>query len=383
MKNIRIIIFIGFLLRVLYAARIGYLGGADGLDMDAEGFYMRMVLIARSGVFEPMEVGEGVLLNSVGTLMGIFSDTAFFGCLLSCLAWLCSGLLFANIVDLTDNTNNSKIFFAALYAFWPTAIAYTVPTLREPYQLMFVNLALFGAMALVRSRQPIYWLLIILGLLGAGWLHGGLTAFSGVMLMLTILYYSVIGSDKIPVGRIFVAIGLATVVGYFGIGAFSSVSYNISDGVLESAQSYQGFGTELFGRTNYKDSSEATTGLSSIVFIITGLLQYLFEPMPYRVAALVDVALFFENVLRLGIILMAIIELRKSQKHSQRTFLAFLFCAYFSQEIIWSLGTVNWGTASRHHVPAMGLLLAMGAQAFLLRSNRLELAKHSLRTANA
>ena len=32
-------------------------------------------------------------------------------------------------------------------------------------------------------------------------------------------------------------------------------------------------------------------------------------------------------------------------------------------EVIWALGTVNWGSAARHHVPAMGLLL-IGSLAF-------------------
>jgi len=29
-------------------------------------------------------------------------------------------------------------------------------------------------------------------------------------------------------------------------------------------------------------------------------------------------------------------------------------------EGIWSLGTVNWGTSIRHHLPALGLLLVVG-----------------------
>ena len=38
--------------------------------------------------------------------------------------------------------------------------------------------------------------------------------------------------------------------------------------------------------------------------------------------------------------------------------LLFILIAYFALETIWSLGTVNWGTASRHHIPATGILLA-------------------------
>jgi hypothetical protein len=31
--------------------------------------------------------------------------------------------------------------------------------------------------------------------------------------------------------------------------------------------------------------------------------------------------------------------------------------SYFAQELIWSIGTVNWGTSVRHHMPSFGLLL--------------------------
>jgi hypothetical protein len=38
-------------------------------------------------------------------------------------------------------------------------------------------------------------------------------------------------------------------------------------------------------------------------------------------------------------------------------FIFFIFLSYLVMETIWSLGTSNWGTASRHHLPSLGLLL--------------------------
>ena len=34
-----------------------------------------------------------------------------------------------------------------------------------------------------------------------------------------------------------------------------------------------------------------------------------------------------------------------------------LFIIYLSSEIGWALGTNNWGSAVRHHVPLFGLLI--------------------------
>jgi hypothetical protein len=45
----------------------------------------------------------------------------------------------------------------------------------------------------------------------------------------------------------------------------------------------------------------------------------------------------------------------------------FVFLSYLVIETIWSLGTVNWGTAIRHHLPSIGLLVVV---AFAYSANK-------------
>ena len=42
----------------------------------------------------------------------------------------------------------------------------------------------------------------------------------------------------------------------------------------------------------------------------------------------------------------------------------FIFLVYLLLEFLWALGTVNWGTASRHHLPSLGLLVIASAYSF-------------------
>ena len=42
---------------------------------------------------------------------------------------------------------------------------------------------------------------------------------------------------------------------------------------------------------------------------------------------------------------------------NERKLALFLFAMFFTLEIMWALGTVNWGSAARHHIPAIGLLV--------------------------
>jgi hypothetical protein len=371
MTNTRLIIFFGLFFRILYAARIGYLGGTEGLDRDSEVFYGQLIQIARSGIFEKFEIGPAIMLNTIGSVMSVFNESVFFVCVLSCLAWLAAGLLFVKCLDLTDSSSSSKAIITLLFAFWPTAIPYTSIPLREAYQLLFVNLALFAAMSLIRTRQLVYWPVLIFGLVGAGSLHGGLAAFSVFFFIITIIFYSIINNDSFPMGRFFGSVLISIVIGTYAFNQFSSISYNISNGLVDSVQTYQAAGTDIFGRSDYKKDIEFATGFSAYFSIVVGIFQYFFEPLPHKISAFVDIILFFENSVRFLVIIGALIELHKSENNSQRTFFVFLFTIYFLQEAIWSLGTSNWGTASRHHVPAMGLLLITGAQLLILRNFRL------------
>ena len=92
---------------------------------------------------------------------------------------------------------------------------------------------------------------------------------------------------------------------------------------------------------------------SFILFIPVSLFQYLFEPLPQRISSFMDIALFFENLIRLYLIYNTIVSFKKI-KNAQ--FGILIFSYYILIELIWSLGVNNWGTASRHHIPSSGLL---------------------------
>ena len=90
--------------------------------------------------------------------------------------------------------------------------------------------------------------------------------------------------------------------------------------------------------------------------------------MPWRISTVPDVEAMLENILRFWLICQAVIALRRIPK-SERRPMIFVFVSYIVIESIWSLGTVNWGTAVRHHIPGMGLLLA-AAFAYSFRSRK-------------
>ena len=92
--------------------------------------------------------------------------------------------------------------------------------------------------------------------------------------------------------------------------------------------------------------------------------------MPWKISSIIDVVALLENMLRFWLIWNALKYLVATYLNKpmfvahnafgNRRFYLFIFVSYLLIESLWSLGTSNWGTASRHHVPSLGLLLIVG-----------------------
>jgi hypothetical protein len=82
----------------------------------------------------------------------------------------------------------------------------------------------------------------------------------------------------------------------------------------------------------------------------------MFEPMPWRISSVTDVNLVFENIIRFWLIFKTVTGIKKIPLQ-RRNPVILVFIFFLVIEGIWSLGTANWGTAARHHVPGMGLLV--------------------------
>ena len=122
-------------------------------------------------------------------------------------------------------------------------------------------------------------------------------------------------------------------------------------------------------RAQYQFSVQDIDGmLDFLIFLPISLFQYLFEPMPWKISSLVDIILLIENLIR-GILIFFALKALFSKSTPMRRVLFILIILYFFMELIWSLGTTNWGTASRHHVPIFGVLLIIGI-AFRNQPNR-------------
>ena len=99
------------------------------------------------------------------------------------------------------------------------------------------------------------------------------------------------------------------------------------------------------------------TLLTFIGVIYNNIFNYLLQPTPINITTFQDQILFYENLIRFLILIYLILNLFRNFQMKSFYIIGFMILA--TMEIVYASGTVNWGTASRHHVPTQGILLLL------------------------
>jgi hypothetical protein len=204
-----------------------------------------------------------------------------------------------------------------------------------------------------------YVLLFGLSAYAAAWLHAALAAFG--LLAAIIFVAAKMIHQRMRFGALLVVAGTVT---FAFLGAAAVVGYDLSFSLSELVTLFRA-GTPDDARTNYPAPMVFNSDWDLIFDLPLIMAQYLFEPMPWRIGGYADIYLFIENVGRLALIISALRHTALNRRF--RADLVALMGCYFACEAVWAIGTVNWGTASRHHLPMLGCLLVIG----LVRSDRI------------
>jgi hypothetical protein len=190
-----------------------------------------------------------------------------------------------------------------------------------------------------------------------GLLHGGLFAFGIYFIIGTLAMVAFRKGKRLSVAtKLLILAPFVVLFVMLGFSLFTRLAYGLEHGIADSIALYrQG---NIVGETRAQYASDVEIdGISGLAtFLPYALFQYLFEPVPWHISAIQDLELVGENLLRAWLMWKA---LRRAWRirHQQRRLLLFLIAAYFVEELLWAIGTVNWGQAARHHIPGMAILL--------------------------
>ena len=294
------------------------------------------------------------------TLYYISTDSYFIGCLLSIFVWVLSAYVLKKILELLKADNRTKYLVFLIYVFIPSSLINTSVPMRESFELLFINLIIYSSLRVYLNKSLLHWFYLAISSFLLGQFHSGLYAFGAIIFLMVIISIFLRNRRRFPIeGYIFI-VPLIIFLSIFAYGIFSDEVFNLEDGLYFAIMTYQEGTLTNSSRATYEPFTTGIEGLLGLVlFIPTNLFQYLFEPMPWRISSITDIVLTLENLLRAFLIFVSVRGILKTDVISRRPLL-FIFLAYLVIETLWSFGTTNWGTASRHHVPGLALLLIPG-----------------------
>jgi hypothetical protein len=382
--RVALVFWCSLLLRQVFALSTGFLSGPYS---DANWFHEWAIVRARelglSGV--KLTVGGEFYERLLGAAYDVLGTSPFLAAELSVLAFSASMIVFSNILrDLGITRHRAGLL--ALYSLPFSALYFTSTILREAFQLLGFVLAIQFALRYRRTGSPVALVPSCLSVFVMGLFHDGLVIFSAFFVVLVILWpvgsqreHGTMTSNALRSYRLVRRLGVAIVLLVIAIGGTRLITRGLGSGALaailsqrafEFAARYREGGLRVQARTNYDVRLDTSSPAAFAMSAARVFIYYLFSPFPWQVRGPADVLGASEVILRFLLLAFALRELWRSEGAERRT-RAFLLVAYFSLAGLWSLGTVNYGTAYRHHVTTNWLLILLGGPQLLDAGGRL------------
>ena len=197
------ILILGLFLRIIIAFLNSYYGPTLGAEGDALGFHFLATSIATDNGVMVIENEVGwVYAYALATFYKIAEPSLFLGCLLSCIAWLLSGILVDKTLSALSVDQISRNRALIIYTFLPSAVLFTPITLREVYQLLFINLAIYSMIKIAINKNFLYWASLIFACYCMGALHLGLSAYAIILIGAVLYLISIRGNKRFPYAKV-------------------------------------------------------------------------------------------------------------------------------------------------------------------------------------
>ena len=166
-SKIKLVLWLGFFLRLVNAFYNGFIGPTFGSSDDSLGFHIIATEYSQNLVFDVYALTH-MYTYFLAVFYFITTDSLFLGSALSALGWLASAFILLRIMRILSFKISYQRWVMLIYALLPTSLMYTSVTLREPFQLLFINLALYAALKIYFHRSNVHWLGLFLAFVGMG-----------------------------------------------------------------------------------------------------------------------------------------------------------------------------------------------------------------------
>ena len=364
-NNLKIFLIVVFssiiLLKFIYIFISDYFNAAIFVGGDAYGMFKQSILYGKNIIYPSLDNPLTYFYFVLGKFYYLTFQNYIWASTISIIAWVISFIYLFKSMKLLQFSPKNIFIAAIIFSFTPSIFTITSTTLREVWQLLFVNMLLYYFIKFHLNQKKFLFTLsvfIILTLI-LYVLHRALIIFGlfSILLIFYLLFLKIkIKNIYIPLFFIISFILLLLFYVFFSNFYIDYGWAQLKKGIPLAVQQYQQglINSAPVARGNYINQSSITIYIDLLKIIPFNFLQYLFEPIfSYtKINSVKDIVAVCENLIRLFLIILFLYKF-----NFKNTVFLYIFILYLSIEILWSVGTVNWGTAIRHHIPSIGLLI--------------------------
>lgn len=337
-----------------------YIIQLPGSDKDAIRFVRNASNIAQGYIKTDSFVGADLFEYYLSLILKFVSNNPIYLHLSSNIFFVLFIYIF--IIFLNDLNVKNKLIFISLVILnlLPSILMNTVTVLREPYQMFFLMLCLYSMYKYISKEKIFSLFTFILSTVLLGISHNGLVMvipFIILIASITFLWEKnlTVKSFSLTFFSIFIILALIVLM-KFGVLTSQATDSILSGDGLEYAEGYRLSSPDA--RASYTGFLDTSNVITTLMSSITLFMKYMIFPMPWMISSVIDLVAITENLIRLCMITYIV-----KNRIRSKIFVS-LFILYLLLEMIWSIGTSNWGTASRHHIVSMPILLIVFTYVF-------------------
>lgn len=331
----------------------GFYGPIYGASNDALEFHKAAVLYFNENSTANLLIPGWVYSIFLAVVYELINDSWAIGCLLSTVVFglLCiASINLYKVLSVEKNidfigADKVTVFIILLMGLIPTSIVLTSITMREVYQMLFLCLLLLFSVKFLQAPNLFDAVLILLLLAFFATLHALFIYYGGIYLIAFITFQFRKYLSLIP--PILLLIIMLLAIGFLFMVDVSPMFAIVNKFV-------EGTGGAELARAYYGLPDISANIFSIISFMTISFLNYMVRPFLWEMTSVIDLTTFAENTLRLFFI-WRLFVLRSYLSAS----MVWTIFAALLLELLWGMGTLNWGTAQRHHLVAWPLFVVL------------------------
>lgn len=246
-------------------------------------------------------------------------------------------------------------------AFYPSAVLYSVLTMREAPMVLALSISICLLLRWVNTRRIAFGLGAIISVVVAQLFHAGMIGAT-IVVILTYARVSLqsvtVRNNLRPLALLIVAVAAISVLQFslrtgIGLEKFSGFLYDFGIDFIASWQAYS-----ARGRGAYLSAVELTTWLDLVWAVPLRVLFFLGSPFIWMVSQFRDVLGMLDGMVILFLGMRITVDMMQRRFRTMTGYLSVALIAA-GLVVLFALGTSNYGTAFRHRAKVFPWLLLL------------------------